>query len=502
MKIVYFSEIVILFVCILVEPLVTKIKYKKIDTDILCIILTIFIAIIGLTYIFEVPQIEIDHNLNIEINSENKIEKPKAYYHFLNETSNLKMSNNINYKKLGSYEINLEMNTLIGKYKKRVIVNVVDTQKPELTLGKEAEFKQPYYIEYSEPGFKAIDSFEGDLTKNVKVEKEVINEDEYNLIYTVKDSSGNEAKQIRRVIITDDVKPEISLNGESNMLITLNEKYTEEGATAQDAKDGDITNKIEIEGKVDTTKEGTYYISYKAKDKSLNEAIKKRIVIVKKAENLNTNIEGEIGIIFLTFDDGPSNNITPQVLDILKENNIKATFFLINYNDEKENTVKREYEEGHSIGIHGYSHNYQEIYTSEEAYMDNLKKLQEKINHTTGYTTYITRFPGGSSNTISEFNKGIMTRLTQLVVESGYKYYDWNVSSEDAVGASTPDELYNNVIEGLSKGKRNFVLMHDFDKNEAIIEALPKIIQYGNENGYVFEKITEETPMITHRVFN
>ena len=95
-----------------------------------------------------------------------------------------------------------------------------------------------------------------------------------------------------------------------------------------------------------------------------------------------------------------------------------------------------------------------------------------------------------------------MTRLSKLVKEKGFKYFDWNVSSEDAVGAETPKELYENVINGLSKNKRNFVLMHDFEKNKALLEALPKIIEYGNENGYIFEKITEETPMLTHRVFN
>ena len=134
--------------------------------------------------------------------------------------------------------------------------------------------------------------------------------------------------------------------------------------------------------------------------------------------------------------------------------------------------------------------------------MENITKLQEKIKITTGYSPIITRFPGGSSNTISSFNKGIMTRLSKLVLDNGYKYYDWNVSSEDAVGANTPKELYDNVVNGLSKTKRNFVLMHDFYKNEAILEALPKIIDYGMENGYYFEKITEETPMLTHRIFN
>ena len=95
-----------------------------------------------------------------------------------------------------------------------------------------------------------------------------------------------------------------------------------------------------------------------------------------------------------------------------------------------------------------------------------------------------------------------MTRLSKLLKEQGYTYFDWNVSSEDAVGAETPEELYDNVINGLSKGKRNVVLMHDFAKNKGIIEALPQIIDNGKQNGYVFEKITEDTPQVTHRIFN
>ena len=81
----------------------------------------------------------------------------------------------------------------------------------------------------------------------------------------------------------------------------------------------------------------------------------------------------------------------------------------------------------------------------------------------------------------------------------GFKYFDWNVSSEDAVGADTSEELYNNVVNGLSKTKRNFVLMHDFEKNNAIVDALPRIIDFGEQNGYVFEKITEENAI---KLFN
>ena len=143
-----------------------------------------------------------------------------------------------------------------------------------------------------------------------------------------------------------------------------------------------------------------------------------------------------------------------------------------------------------------------EIYTSEKNYLENLDKLQEKIKKTTGVTTNITRFPGGSSNTVSKFNKGIMTRLTKLVEAKGYKYYDWNIESGDCGGAKTKEDVYNNVIKYLSKKRANVVLMHDFSSNNKTINALNDIINYGKNNGYTFEAINDETPTIHHRVNN
>jgi len=501
--VIYLLEVLAIVICLIVEIILYK-KNDMFDARIILISILIFMGIFGITYIFERPYINTKKTINIEVGTIDKIDKPKTTYHFMDITNAIKQEGEINFKKTGNYELKYVVNTLIGKYTKKINVNIIDTQKPEIILEGETQIRQPYYIEYSEPGFKAIDNYDGDLTNSINIEKEVINENEYNLIYKIKDTSGNISKQKRKIDIIDDVKPEINLNGGNNIIIALNTDYIEKGAIANDGKDGDLTNKIIIEGNVDTKTEGTYYISYKVKDNSMNEAIKKRIVIVKNEQDIKTPPEDneDIGIIFLTFDDGPSSNITPEVLNILKEKNVKATFFVINYSDENENIIKREYEEGHTIGIHGYSHDYGTIYESEEAYMENITKLREKIQNTTGYSPVITRFPGGSSNTISKFNPGIMTRLSKVVIDNGYKYFDWNVSAEDAVGAETAGEIYNNVISGLNKSQRNFVLMHDFEKNNAIIEALPKIIDYGEQNGYVFEKITWETPMITHRIFN
>ena len=500
-NIVYLLEIIAMLLVLIIGTIIIKAKKQKGFFVFLGMTIYILVLLIWATYIIEKPEIEIRNKINIEITDAKKIEVPNAFYHLKNVKSDMQMKDNIDYEKIGQYYAIFEIDTLMGKFSKKVKVNIVDSTKPEIILLGDKEITKPYYEEFVEPGFKAIDKFDGDITEKVKVTKEQISDSKYDIIYEVEDNAGNKKVEKREIVLTDDISPILKLNGRNNIVVPLNDEYIEKGATAVDEFNGDITDRIKISGNVDTSNEGTYPLIYKVKDKSGNEANKKRLVIVKDMQGQTIN-EDEIGVIYLTFDDGPSTNITPKILDILEERNVEATFFILDYDEEEEQIVKREYEEGHTIGIHGYSHDYSKIYENEEAYMENITKLQEKIKESTGYNATITRFPGGSSNTISKFNKGIMTRLTELVVNNGYKYFDWNVCSEDAVDAKTSEEMYNNVIEGLSKTKTNIVLMHDFGKNTEILDALPRIIDYGIENGYVFEKITEETPMITHRVFN
>lgn len=220
----------------------------------------------------------------------------------------------------------------------------------------------------------------------------------------------------------------------------------------------------------------------------------------KKTTSINKDRKG---VIYLTIDDGPSSNITPKILDILKKENIKATFFVINYSKTNEHLVKREADEGHTIGIHGYSHEYSKIYKSKQAFMNNVYSLQEKIEKTTGIKSMYVRFPGGSSNTVSRhYSKGIMTALSKELLAKGFKYYDWNISSGDAGGAKNAKDVYKNVTKNLSKKKQNMVLMHDFSGNKKGLEALPKIIKYAKDNGYTFMPIDDETPMFAQHINN
>ena len=209
------------------------------------------------------------------------------------------------------------------------------------------------------------------------------------------------------------------------------------------------------------------------------------------------------GVIYLTFDDGPSSTITPKILDVLKKENVKATFFVLNYSKANEKLIKRIVNEGHSIGIHGYSHEYSKIYKSKKAFLNNVYSLQKKIKKSTGVKTFLMRFPGGSSNTVSRhYKKGIMKQLTKEMPKRGFRYFDWNVSSGDAGGAKNANQVYKNVTKNLSKKRGNMVLCHDFSGNTKTLKALPKIIKYAKKHGYTFSKVDKNTPMYAHPVNN
>ena len=221
----------------------------------------------------------------------------------------------------------------------------------------------------------------------------------------------------------------------------------------------------------------------------------------KTAESKTTTSNGK-SIAYLTFDDGPSS-ITNSVLDILKKYNVKATFFVINSGSYNKTTLQREVNEGHTIGLHAYDHNYAIAYKDDNSYLDGIDKLRAKVKADTGFDSHYIRFPGGSSNTISKrYSKGIMSRITKTAKQRGYKYYDWNVDDDDAGRARTADDCYNNVVRELRPNRSNIVLMHDFGTNKKIIEALPKIIEYCQTNGYTMLPIDDNTPEIHHGISN
>lgn len=203
-------------------------------------------------------------------------------------------------------------------------------------------------------------------------------------------------------------------------------------------------------------------------------------------------------IIYLTFDDGPGM-YTKRILDVLEEYNVKATFFVTNQFPKYEYLIKNEYEKGHAIGVHTYSHNYKKIYSSFENYIDDVNKMNEIIKKYTGNFSNILRFPGGSSNTISrKYKKGIMTELTREVSNLGYTYFDWNVASGDVNGYSK-NRIYKRIIKSLND-KPTIILMHDTKYNT--LKVLPEIITYAKQNGYRFEVLSENSYNIHFKLRN
>lgn len=377
------------------------------------------------------------------------------------------------------------------------LVHVLDREAPVIELAGETEMVVSLRELYEEPGYTATDRCDGDVTAAVTVTEEE-QDDVIVLTYEVSDAAGNTATAERHVEIKDVVAPVITISGSEHVYVALGGVYEDGAVTAEDDADGDLTAQVQREGEVDTAKAGTYTVKYVVSDQAGNQAEAKRWVTVYRDVTDNKDR------IYLTFDDGPSSEVTPRVLDILKKYQIKATFFILNYSDSDKPVLQRMINEGHTIGIHGYSHDYATIYASDEAFLENINKLQEKLVNDFGYHAQVIRFPGGSSNTISRnYSNGIMSRLSKKVVEAGYEYVDWNVSSGDANGNHiAKDTLYSNTIKDLYRGRNNVVLMHDTNYKDTTADVLPEIISYGLENGFVFLPITGDTPPCHHGINN
>lgn len=193
-------------------------------------------------------------------------------------------------------------------------------------------------------------------------------------------------------------------------------------------------------------------------------------------------------IAYLTFDDGPSEAVTGLILDVLKEQNIKATFFVVGSNVSKyPEIVKRAYTEGHYIANHGYSHNYKKIYASAESVLEEYNKTEKAIQEAIGvnkYSSHLFRFPGGYSG--SSYSK-IKKQAGNLLNKNNISYIDWNVLTGDAQGANTKEMILKNVKK-YAKNKGNIVLlMHDSSSKILTYETLTEVINYLKDEGYTFD---------------
>lgn len=189
-------------------------------------------------------------------------------------------------------------------------------------------------------------------------------------------------------------------------------------------------------------------------------------------------------VAYLTFDDGPSSNLTPRILDILKKYDIKATFFLIGtMANENSELVKREKNEGHSVCIHSYSHDYKYVYSSTENFLSDVKRCEMVIKSILGddYEAKLIRFPGGSfGNRLNPYK--------EAVKKAGYRYVDWNALNGDAEAKYVSiDKLISRLKETAAGQEHLVILMHDAPAKETTVQALPSIIEYLKGKGYEFK---------------
>lgn len=211
-------------------------------------------------------------------------------------------------------------------------------------------------------------------------------------------------------------------------------------------------------------------------------------VYTEEAKNRLDNIySSEEKTVYLTFDDGPSKTVTPLILDLLKKENIKATFFVLGARvDLNPSIVKREYEEGHFIANHGYSHIYSSIYESTGSVLDEYNRTQQAIKNALGfeYNGHIFRFPGGSSG--GKYHS-LKKDAKVLLSENQIAYIDWNALNSDAAGAKTKETLLESVKTTVGEKKTVIILMHDSGDKILTYEVLPEVITYLREKGYTFK---------------
>lgn len=243
--------------------------------------------------------------------------------------------------------------------------------------------------------------------------------------------------------------------------------------------------KILEEEKIQNTKIEEEKRKEQEKNKNANPLTEEQI---ESVENIYSKENGKR--VFLTFDDGPTQSVTPFILDLLKQENIKATFFVLG-NRVKANPelIKREFEEGHYIANHGYTHKYSQIYQNSQTVLDEYNYtescIQEALENP-NYHSRIFRFPGGS---VGGYYNSIKKQTKTFLKEQGIVSLDWNALSKDAEGAKTKEDLLQNVIETTGNKQSVVLLMHDAADKILTYEILPDVIKYYRDNGYEFKNI-------------
>ncbi|MGM9614073.1 MAG: polysaccharide deacetylase family protein [Oscillospiraceae bacterium] len=370
--------------------------------------------------------------------------------------------------------------------------------KVSLTLAGPEEMTIEYGQEYVEPGATAqiqgkdIDIFDGDVKVKARASDMDFSEPgTYTITYRASRLFYSDTKE-RVVHVVDGSAPAITLNDVKTELDAGD--VWQDSYSAYDDFDGDITSLVQVSGEVDTKTAGMYTLEYSVTDSAGNTTTAQREVNVI---GVSEPVSGKV--VFLTFDDGPCEN-TEELLEILDRHNAKVTFFVTNTGGSYTSLIQQEAEAGHTVAVHTLTHNFNSIYASEQAYWDDFNAMNDIIEQYTGHRTQLFRFPGGSSNTVSSFNPGIMTRLTAEADEYGYEYFDWNVDSGDGANVNDPDQIFNNVISGIKNNDVSVVLCHD--THHTTVQAIDRILTWCEENGYTVMPLAKGMTVSHHSVAN
>ncbi len=460
-----------------------RINYKNI-----IILFGIIILSIGILF-FIFQALTSSHIVLVSKTQEVEINSQVDYKEFVKEVKDGKISDikinskNVKIGELGEY-------TVIFQYqdeKAEMKLKVVDTKAPRVQL-KNLTIAQNQNIKAEDLVKKIVDETKTKVSFANHYDFSTVGQLQVQVV--VQDEAGNRTTEKATIeVVKDEKAPVIVANsfsvkkGDKVDLL----KYV----TIRDDYDQNPKLVIEKNG-FDVNKNGTYTIKYIATDFSGNKSEKEVKVFVK-----DKVVEK---IVYLTFDDGPSK-FTPQVLEILKKYDCKASFFITGMNSSYYKYIKVAHNQGHTIGLHTFSHKYNKVYASINEYFKDLDKIGQLAKEYIGFVPKYIRFPGGSSNTVSRrHTKGIMTKLTKMVEEKGYQYYDWNAENGDGYTKMDKSEMIRRATS--SSSNQVMILMHDANGKQSTVDTLPTIIKYYQDRGYVFKAIDDSTPIYHQHVNN
>lgn len=460
-----------------------NLKRKTLLRDIGCLVLA-GVVIVGLYMYLTASSLHFVSDREIEINSVVDFSK------FLKDVKggdihDVKIdSSAVNVKKIGEYQV-------IYKYQDEEVklkVKVVDTTAPEFEVQTQSVALHQT-IDPSKLVKNIKDASQTTVNFAKKYNFNQIGEQEVEVI--VSDEYKNSATQKVKVKVVEDKKAPVIIAGNASVIVgsTIDLKTL---VSIKDDLDDKPTLTVEA-GQFDVQKQGSYQVKYLAADASGNKSEKTIIIQV-----IDKTGEDE-KVVYLTFDDGPSH-YTPQVLDILDRYHCKATFFITGMNSAYRKYISIAHDKGHTIGLHTYSHSYSKVYASVDAYFKDLEKVGQLAKDYIGFVPKYIRFPGGSSNAVSKkYTKGIMSKLTKMVEEKGYIYYDWNAENGDGYAKMSQSEMYKRATS--SSAKKIMILMHDANGKQNTVDTLPKIIEYYQKKGYTFKAI-DDSSIVPHQHVN